>query len=155
MPIFELRWAIPVKSHVWKFDSGWLSLSRVIIWIFRGGGGGDKKTLLGGLHTTCDANFRTWPSYSSQKSCVKICFGLVEPFKSYSVHKHFSRDAETPIRRVTFDLWCPFSNSDVLFQSKVMCSDLLWIGWNQRYVNFEEGITCDLWCPFSNLAELF
>ena len=39
---------------------------------------------------TCDARFRTWPSYSSQKSCVKIWFGLVESFKSYHVHKHFS-----------------------------------------------------------------
>ena len=37
---------------------------------------------------TCDAYFRTWLSYSSQKSCVKIWFGLVEPFKSYRVHKH-------------------------------------------------------------------
>ena len=32
---------------------------------------------------TCNAHFRTQPSYSSQKSCVKIWFGLVEPFKSY------------------------------------------------------------------------
>ena len=32
---------------------------------------------------TCDAHFRTWPSYFSQKSCVKIWFGLVEPLKSY------------------------------------------------------------------------
>ena len=37
-------------------------------------------------------------SYSSQKSRVKIWFGLVEPFKSYRVHKHFSAGAETPIR---------------------------------------------------------
>ena len=27
---------------------------------------------------TCDAHFRTQMSYSSQKSCVKIWFGLVE-----------------------------------------------------------------------------
>ena len=27
----------------------------------------------------CDAHFRTWSSYSCQKSCVKIWFGLVEP----------------------------------------------------------------------------
>ena len=32
---------------------------------------------------TCDFHFRTQPSYSSQKSNVKIWFGLVEPFKSY------------------------------------------------------------------------
>ena len=35
---------------------------------------------------TCDAHFRTWPSYSSHKSCVKILFGLVEPFKSYPLN---------------------------------------------------------------------
>ena len=46
------------------------------IWIFRGGGG--QKHPLGGLHLTCDAHFRTRMSYSSQKSCVKIWFGLVE-----------------------------------------------------------------------------
>ena len=45
MPISELVRAIPVKSHVWKFGSDWLSRSRVIvstdkkkkiIWIFQG-----------------------------------------------------------------------------------------------------------------------
>ena len=36
---------------------------------------------------TCDAHYRTWPSYSSKKSYVKIWFGLVEPFKSYRAHK--------------------------------------------------------------------
>ena len=35
---------------------------------------------------------------------------------------------ETPIRGITFDLRCPFSNSDELFQSKVMCENLVWIG---------------------------
>ena len=35
----------------------------------------------------CDAHFRTWPNSSSHKSCVKIWFGLVEPFKSYRVDK--------------------------------------------------------------------
>ena len=86
-------------------------------------GGGGRNPLLGGLHVTCDAHFRTWPSYSNQKSCVKIWFRLVEPFKSYHVHKHFSGRAETPIGGggFTFDLRCPFSNSDVLFQSKLMC----------------------------------
>ena len=44
---------------------------------------------------TCDAHFRTWLSYSSQKSCVKIWFGLSEPhFKSYRVHKYFSEVAK-------------------------------------------------------------
>ena len=26
MPVFELRWAIPVKSDVWKFGLDWLKL---------------------------------------------------------------------------------------------------------------------------------
>ena len=56
MSIFELGLAIPIKSHVWKFGSDWLSLSRVIIWIFRGG----RNPLLGGLQVTCNAHFRTW-----------------------------------------------------------------------------------------------
>ena len=206
---------------------------------FRGG----KKPPIRGLHVTCDAHFRTWPSYFSQKSCVKIWFRLVEPFKSYrgNIKKkkkipgcrnpllgelhlpcdaHFrtrmsyssqksyvriwfglveiggmlifrwgrqkplirlvtcdlrcprSNTAElfqskvvwkfgsnwlsfsrvivvtspknkifknTPppqVRGVTFDLWYPFSNLADLFQSKVMCENLVWIGWNRRYVNF-------------------
>ena len=90
-----------------------------------GGGVGGRNALLGGLHVTCNAHFRTWPNYSSQKSCVKIWFGLAEPFKSYRVHKHFSgrrgEGEKPPLGGVTFDLWCPFSSSDVLFQSKVMC----------------------------------
>ena len=36
---------------------------------------------------TCDAHFGTQPRYFSQKSCVKIWFGLVEPFKSYRDNK--------------------------------------------------------------------
>ena len=31
IPIFEFAWAIPVKSHMWKFGSDWLTLSRVIM----------------------------------------------------------------------------------------------------------------------------
>ena len=53
------------------------------IWIFRwaethylrGVGVGVEG---GGLHLTCDAHFQTRVSYSSQKSCAKIWFGLVE-----------------------------------------------------------------------------
>ena len=56
---------------------------------FLGGWGGQKPPIRG-LHVTCDTHFRTWPSFSSQKSYGKIWFGLVEPFKSYHVHKHFS-----------------------------------------------------------------
>ena len=40
---------------------------------------------------------------------------------------------------VIFDLWYPFLNLDELFQSKVMCGNLVWIDWNRRYVNFEGG----------------
>ena len=75
---------------------------------------------------TCDAHFRTWPSYSSQKSCVKIWFGLVEPFKSY--HLNFPGEQIPSIRGVTCDLRCPFSNLAELFQSKVMCENLIRIG---------------------------
>ena len=32
---------------------------------------------------TCNTHLQTCPSYFSQKSGVKIWFGLVEPFKSY------------------------------------------------------------------------
>ena len=48
---------------------------------------GAEDPLLRGLHVTCDAHFRTYVSSSRQKSCVKIWFGLIEPFKSYSVNK--------------------------------------------------------------------
>ena len=46
-----------------------------------------EEPLLGGLHVTCDAHFQTCLSYFSQKSRVKIWFGLLDPFKSYRVHK--------------------------------------------------------------------
>ena len=46
---------------------------------------------------TCNAHFRTWLSYSRQKSSLQIWFGLVEPFKSYRVHKHFSMPQTPPI----------------------------------------------------------
>ena len=87
MSIFGFGWAIPVKGHLCKFGSDWLSLSRVIVStnIFLCG----RNPLLGG--------------------------------------------------GVTFDLWCPFLNLDELFQSKVMCGNLVWIGWKRRYVNFEGG----------------
>ena len=75
---------------------------------------------------TCDAHFQTWASYSSQKSCVKIWFGLVEHFKSY--HLNFPGEQKPPIRGVTCDLRCPFSNLAELFQSKVMSENLVRIG---------------------------
>ena len=77
MPFFEFGWAIPVKSHVWKFGLDWLKSE---VRDFSGGGG--QKPPIRGIHVTCDAHRRTWPSYSSQKLWVKIWFGLVEPFKS-------------------------------------------------------------------------
>ena len=48
---------------------------------------GAEDPLLGELHVTCDAHFRTRMSYSSQKLCVKNWFRLVKPFKSYRVNK--------------------------------------------------------------------
>ena len=75
---------------------------------------------------TCDAHFRTRISYSSQKSCVKLWFGLVEPFKSY--HLNFLWGQKPPIRGVACDLQCPFSDLAELFQSKVICVNLVRIG---------------------------
>ena len=46
---------------------------------------------------------------------------------------------------VTFDLWYSFLNWDELFQSKAMCENLVWIGWNWRYVNFRGGGTPIRW----------
>ena len=67
---------------------------------------------------TCNAHFRTQISYSSQKSRVKIWFGLVEPFKSY--HLNLLWGQKPPIRGVACDLQCPFSDLAELFQSKVI-----------------------------------
>ena len=145
---------------------------------------GGRSPLLGGLHVTCDAHFRTWQSYSSRKSCVKVWFILVEPFKSYrgnfppkkimkkKYHRlggeglHLTCDTHFRTRltyssqkscvkiwfglveigsmlilrgvvwgrspvleRVTCDLWCPFLYTVELFQWKVMCENLVRIGW--------------------------
>ena len=52
--------------------------------------------------------FEAYPSYSSQKSCVKFWFGLVEPFKSYRVHKHFTHEeggGEKPPIRGGGNIW--------------------------------------------------
>ena len=78
------------------------------------------------LHVTWNAHVRTRISYSSQKSCVKIWFGLVEPFKSY--HLNFPWGQKPPIRGVACDLQCPFSDLAELFQSKVICVNLVRIG---------------------------
>ena len=63
---------------------------------------------------TCDAHSRTQVSYSSQKSCVKNWFGLVEPFKSY--HLNFPGGQKPPIRGVHvicdayFQTWLSYSS---------------------------------------------
>ena len=44
---------------------------------------------------------------------------------------------ESFIRGDTFDLRCPFSNSDELFESKVMCENLVRIGWAFQGLPFE------------------
>ena len=98
------------------------------IWISRGGGG--RRPPIRGLHVTCDAHFRTRMCYFSQKSWVKIWLGFVELFKSY--HLNFSVGGGDPYLGgggVTCDLRCPFSNLAELFQSKVMCDNLVRIGW--------------------------
>ena len=70
------------------------------IWIFRSGGGGQKPPIRG-LHVSCDMHLRNWPSYTSQKSCVKIWFGLVEPFKSYCVQKYPKKKKKKKITNTT------------------------------------------------------
>ena len=104
------------------------------IWIFRMGG---RNPLLGGLHVTCDAHFRTRLSCSSQKSCVKIWFRLVEIGGTW-----LFRGGRSPLLEgVTCDLRCPPSNLAKLFQSKVMFENLVRIGWA-----FQE-----LSCPQTNI----
>ena len=73
---------------------------------------------------TCEPHFQTRISYSNQKSCVKIWFGLVKPFKSY--HLNFPWGQKPPIRGVASDL--QFSDLAELFQSKVLCVNLVRIG---------------------------
>ena len=100
--------------------------------------GGQKLPVRG---VTCDL----WCPFSNLavlfqwKVACENLFRIGWAFQELSCPQTFFRGVEIPIRGVTFDLWCPFSNSDVLFQSKVMCWNLVWIGWNQRYVKFEEG----------------
>ena len=59
-------------------------------------------------------------------TCVKIWLGLVEHFKSY--HLNFPWGQKPPIRGVACDLQCPFSDLAELFQSKVICVNLVRIG---------------------------
>ena len=164
IPIFELGWAIPVKSHVWKFGSDWLSLSRVIICIFRWG----RNPLLGGLYVTCDAHFRTLSSYSSQKAWAKIgsdWLSLSRAIMSTNVWRGGGGGgAETPIWGGRLHLTC-----DAHFRTR-MCYSFqksyvkIWFGLAEiggmlSLRGAEDpllgGLTCELRCPFSNLPELF
>ena len=72
---------------------------------------------------SCDAHFQTRMSYSSQKSYVKIWFGFVEIGGML-----IFRGQKPPIRGVSCDLQCPFSNLSELFQSKIMSENLVLIG---------------------------
>ena len=96
IPIFELGWPIPVKSHVWKFGLDWLKSE---VCEFSGG----RSSLLGGLHVKSDAHLRTWLSYSSQKTRVEIWFSLVEPSKSYCVHKQTYKKKKKQVKPLGFD----------------------------------------------------
>ena len=89
-----------------------------------GVGGMGQKPPIKGLHFNCDAHFRTRMSYPSQKSCVKNYFELVDIRGMLMV-----RGVEDPHGGgATCDLRCPFSKLAKLFQSKVMCENLVWIG---------------------------
>ena len=51
------------------------------------------------------------------------------------------RGAEEPLlvlEEVTCDLRCPFSNLPELFQSKVKCENLVWIGWVFQELSWEQ-----------------
>ena len=135
-PIFELGWAIPVKSHVLKFGLDWLSLWKVTIWIFREGRG--RNPIIG---VTCDL----WCPFSNLaellQSKVMWKFGLDWlSFSRIIASTNIFLGGRNPLLgTVTFDLRCPFLNSDELFQSNFMCENLVWIDWNRRDVNFEGG----------------
>ena len=124
--LWSARRRLTIIESIWNFGNvpylvanahGFNFIKIGGIWIFQG----EQKTPLGGggLHLTCDAHFRTRMSYSSQKSCVKIWFGLVEIGGSLYHFFFLVRGAEAPYWGVTYDLWCPFSNLAELFQSKV------------------------------------
>ena len=91
-----------------------------------GGGGGHVVNSL--LHLTCNAQFRTRMSYSSQKSCVKIWFGLVELGGMLIFCGGGGVGGRTtPIGGVTCDLRCPSSNLPELYFSQKSCVKI-WFG---------------------------
>ena len=94
--------------------------SKSLVFEFSGG----QKPHIRGLHVTCDAHFQTQMRFSSQKSCVKIWLGFVEPFKSY--HLNFPGDQKPPMGGGGMcGLQCPFLNLAELIQSKVVCENLV------------------------------
>ena len=58
---------------------------------------------------------------------VKIWFGLVE-IGGVLIFKGWGVGQKLPIRGVTCDLQCPFSNLSEVFQSKVMCENVVLTG---------------------------
>ena len=101
-------------------------------------------------------------SYSSQKSCVEIWFGLVDPFKSYRVHKHFSMGQTPPIRGGSHLNCDAHFRTRMSYSSQKSCVEiwfgLVEIGGMLILRGAEDpllgGVTCDLRCPFLNLAEV-
>ena len=89
-------------------------------------GGGGRNPLLGGLHLTLDAHFRTRVSYSSQKSFLKICFGLVEI--GGTVCKISGRQQKSPIMGGSHVNCDTLSYMAKLFQLKFLCENLIRIG---------------------------
>ena len=110
---------------------------------------GGRNPLLGGV--TCD--LRCPSSNLAELFHSKVmCENLVRigwAFQELScpqtkIHtskkKKKIKDAtESHIMGVTCDLRCLFSNSNELFPSKVMCENLVWIGRNRKYVNYQGG----------------
>ena len=76
---------------------------------------GGRNPLLGELHLTYDAHFRTWRSYCSEKSCVKIWCGLVEIGGMLMFSGGPGGGEKPPISGVTFKLRCQFSYTTEIF----------------------------------------
>ena len=162
MPIFKLRWAISVKSHVWKFGLDWLSLPRVIIWIFRcvvGGGGGGlfgRNPLLRGYMWPAMPIFElSWAILvkSHMWKFGSYWLGLSRVFVSTNIFPGVG--PETPISGRGGYSWPVMPIFElgwaIPVKSHVWKFGLDWLkmepllGW----------VTHDLWGPFSNLAKVF
>ena len=79
MPIFDLSQAIPVKSHVWKFGSDWLTLSRDIV-------STNKQT---NKHTNMQTNMQTYKQTSKKKKASKGARLWCARRGSYNNQKHW------------------------------------------------------------------